>query len=159
MTLQKIARVAKLSAATVSRVLNKTAPVSQEAESRVRSAVAKLGGAQQRTSRTHVLCFLLANRPMLHPFHANVLMGAQGFAAENGCHILFYPFQYPMNSAPGEIILPLSFERPGPVDGYIVSGMNAPNLLNYLQRSKLLFCLGKQRSGGLAPRRTGRGMD
>jgi DNA-binding LacI/PurR family transcriptional regulator len=140
-TLQEIARMAKLSPATVSRVLNKTASVSQEAERRVRSATAKLGGAQPRTGRTHLLCFLLANRPMLHPFHASVLMGAQAFAAEKGSHILFYPFQYPVNAPPDDIMLPVSFERPGLVDGYIVGGMNAPNLLNYLQRTGLHFAV------------------
>jgi DNA-binding LacI/PurR family transcriptional regulator len=138
-TLQEIARLAKLSPATVSRVLNKTATVSQEAERRVRSALAKLGASQQRSNRTHVLCFLLANRPMLHPFHANVLMGAQAFAAEKGSHILFYPFQYAASAPPDDIMLPVLFERPGLVDGYIVGGMNAPNLLNYLQRAGLPF--------------------
>ena len=138
-TLQQIARAAKVSLATASRVLNKTGRVSPEAERRVRAALVKLGSATGRVGRSYTLCFLLANRPMLHPFHAQALMGAQSFAAEHGNHILFYPFAYGAGVSPDDLRLPLLLERRGIVDGYIVGGMNSPNLIEVLARAGVPF--------------------
>ncbi|HEY3836305.1 MAG TPA: LacI family DNA-binding transcriptional regulator [Bryobacteraceae bacterium] len=140
-TLQQIARAAKVSLATASRVLNKTGRVSPEAERRVRAALVKMGSSGERTARSYTLCFLLANRPMLHPFHAHALMGAHSYAAEHGNHILFYPFSYGAGVSPDDLRLPLLLERRGIVDGYIVSGMNSPNLLELLSRAGVPFAV------------------
>ena len=103
-TLKAIAKAAKVSIATASRALNKTGPVSLEVERQVRSTALKLEAkAEPRLRRPQVICFLLANRPMLHPFHAHVLMGAQSLAAERGSHILFYPCHYGADLQPAEI--------------------------------------------------------
>jgi DNA-binding LacI/PurR family transcriptional regulator len=140
-TLKQIASAAKVSLATASRVLNKTGRVSPDAERRVRAALVKLGSAPQRSSPTQTLCFLLANRPMLHPFHAQALMGAQAFGAEHGNHILFYPFNYRPDVPAGDIHLPLLLERRGMVDGYLVGGMNSPNLLELLANTGVPFAV------------------
>ena len=140
-TLQQIARAAKVSLATASRVLNKTGRVSPDAERRVRAALVKMGSAGERTTRNYTLCFLLANRTMLHPFHAHALMGAHSYAAEHGNHILFYPFSYGAGVSPDDLRLPLLLERRGIVDGYIVSGMNSPNLLELLSRAGVPFAV------------------
>lgn len=133
-TLREIARAANVSVATVSRVLNKTGRVSPKVERIVRAALAKVGSGS-RQDGTQTLCFVLANRPMLHPFHAQALMGAQAFAGEHGSHILFYPFRYDATTPPDEIRLPLLLQRSGLVDGYIMGGMNFPNLLGLLARN------------------------
>jgi DNA-binding LacI/PurR family transcriptional regulator len=78
---------------------------------------------------------------MLHPFHANVLMGAQEFAFERRNQILFYPFQYSADVPPQELRLPLLLERRGLVDGYIVGGMNSENLLELLTRMSVPFAV------------------
>lgn len=134
-TLQAVAAQAKVSLATASRVVNKTGRVSPDLERRVRTALLKLGATAQPSARTHTLCFLLANRPMLHPFHAQVLMGAHAFAAERSNHILFYPFDYRPDTAPGDIQLPTLFRERRLVDGYILGGLNSPNLLQLFKES------------------------
>ncbi|MPY89613.1 MAG: LacI family DNA-binding transcriptional regulator [Luteitalea sp.] len=140
-TLEEIARAAKVSVATASRAINKTGRVSADAERRVRSATMRLGAERQRAGRTRILCFLLANRPMLHPFHAQVLMGAQAYAAEHGNHILFFPFDYGPDVPAEEIRLPLLLDRRGLVDGYVVGGLSSPNLLALLRRMGLPFAV------------------
>ncbi len=141
-TLKAIANAAKVSVATASRALNKTGSVSPAVERRVKAAALKLearSAGQRRT--TQMLCFLLANRPMLHPFHAQVLMGAQAMAAEHGAHILFHPCQYSADVAVTDIRLPVLLEPRGMIDGYIVGGMNTPNLLALLREAEVPFAV------------------
>ena len=139
LTLEEIARAAKVSVATASRAINNTGRVSPEIARRVRNAVAKLGANVQRPDQARTICFLLANRAVLHPFHAHVLMGAQEYAAGHEYQLLFYPFQYRPDTSPEDIRLPLLFERRGLVDGYIVGGINWPNLLQLLAHTGVPF--------------------
>jgi DNA-binding LacI/PurR family transcriptional regulator len=134
-TLREIAFAAKVSIATASRALNSTGTVSPDVAKRVMDAAAKLRFQRQRTSKSQTVCFLLANRSMLHPFHAHVLMGCQEFATENHNQVLFYPFDYDAGADPDDIRLPLLYERRGTVDGYVVGGMNTSNLLELLTRA------------------------
>jgi DNA-binding LacI/PurR family transcriptional regulator len=134
-TLKEIALIARVSIATASRALNGTGTVRPDVASRVLDAVAKLRSRRQQTSKRHAICFLLANRSMLHPFHANVLMGCQEFATENHNHVLFYPFDYDAGADPDDIRLPLLYEPRGTVNGYVVGGMNTSNLLELLTRA------------------------
>ena len=140
-TLQEIAVLAKVSVATASRALNGTGIVSPEVARRVQAAAAKLRAKRQPGARTRTLCFLLANRSMLHPFHAHVLMGTHEFAVEQQNQVLFYPFNYDATLAPDEIRLPLLFERRESVGGYIVGGMNSRNLLELLTRVGVPFAV------------------
>lgn len=140
-TLRDIARVAGVSVATASRAINGTGQVSPEVGKRIQSAVIKLRSSSQIATRAHTLCFLLGNRSHLHPFHAQVLMGAQEFAKEQQNRILFYPHRYEPDVAPHDIRLPLLFERDPSVDGYIVSGMNSENLLELLTNSRVPFAV------------------
>lgn len=141
-TLKAIAKAANVSVATASRALNKTGRVSLEVERQVRAAAMNLEAkAEPKVRRTQVICFLLANRPMLHPFHAHVLMGAQSLAAERGSHILFHPCHYGADLPPAEIRLPLILESRGMIDGCVVGGMNTPNLLEHLRTTGMPFAV------------------
>lgn len=140
-TLEEIARAAKVSPATVSRAINKTGQVAPEAERRIRAAMARLGCGVRDASRPHTLCFLLGNRAMLHPFHARLLFGAQEFASEHDSHLLFYSFNYDPSAPSEDLRLPLLIDRRGLVDGYIVGGTNSPNLLTLLARTGVPFAV------------------
>jgi len=140
-TLQQIADAANVSSATVSRSLNKTGKVSVEVERRIRIAMARLGAVPRSDETARTLCFLLANRPMLHPFHAQALMGAQALASEHQGHILFLPFRYSPSTPPEDVWLPPLLNRRGLIDGYIVGGMNTENLLELLARTGVPFAV------------------
>jgi DNA-binding LacI/PurR family transcriptional regulator len=140
-TLQEIAVAARVSVATASRALNGTGQVSPDLAKRVQLAAAKLRAKPQHAGRNRTICFLLANRSMLHPFHAHVLTGSQEFAIEHENHVLFYPFHYGANIPVDEIRLPLLANRRGSVDGFIVGGMNSRNLLELLARFSVPFAV------------------
>jgi DNA-binding LacI/PurR family transcriptional regulator len=140
-TLQEIAVAARVSVATASRALNGTGQVSPDVAKRVLAAAAKLHVKPPYAGKNQTICFLLANRSMLHPFHAHVLMGSQEFAIEHQNHVLFYPFHYRANVPLDEIELPLLVDRRGSVDGFIVGGMNSKNLLELLTRIGVPFAV------------------
>ena len=87
-TLQEIARKAKVSPATVSRVVNQSASVSEELAARVRAAREKLGIDLRRSPRSRLIAFVLSNRPLLHPFHSQVLTAAQAYCEAQLWHDL-----------------------------------------------------------------------
>lgn len=140
-TLKAIARAANVSPATVSRAINKTGQVDPATERRIRAAMARLGAEVRDASIPSTICFLLGNRPMLHPFHAQLLFGALEFATEHDAHVLFYPFSYDPAAPPEELRLPPLFRRRGMVDGFIVSGINTPNLLALLKSTGVPFAV------------------
>lgn len=139
--LQEIASEAKVSVATASRAINGTGTVSPAVAKRVLAAVARLGSTPRQVGKTQTICFLLANRSRLHPFHASVLMGAQEYLTEHQAQIVFYAFHYSANTPMDDINLPLLFERRGGADGYLVSGMNSENFLQLLAGTGVPFAV------------------
>ncbi len=130
-TLEDVARAAKVSPATVSRVMNRTARVSALAERRVRAAADRLGFDLRRNTRL-LVAFLLANRSLLHPFHSHVLAAAEAYCAEQKYSTLYFPLYYPGNVHWRQLHLPRILERRESVDGFILAGVNHQNLLDLL---------------------------
>lgn len=93
-TMACVAKRAGVSIATVSRVINRTAPVAPETEARVRTAIAALN------YRPHTAAQVLAGRKtntlgLLHPeiagdFFSLMLRGVEAGARENGMGLLIY---------------------------------------------------------------------
>lgn len=91
-TIEDVARVAGVSTATVSRVLNGTATVSEKTEKKVRDAVKKcnyhanmLGsGLRSRTTKT-VLCIIST---MVNSFYAKIIKGIEDEAEKSGYRVL-----------------------------------------------------------------------
>src|SRR6476646_376112 len=91
-TIKDVAREAKVSVATVSRVLNGSGPVSDETRSRIREIAGRMryvphsGARSLITSKTQTLGVLL---PDLHcEFFAEVLRGMDDTAQRHGFHLL-----------------------------------------------------------------------
>src|SRR5688500_20324989 len=74
-TLHQVARAAKVSPATVSRVAAGNRAVDPEIRDRVHRTALKLGIDldERRHSKSRIIAFLLANRDILHSFQARVL--------------------------------------------------------------------------------------
>jgi DNA-binding LacI/PurR family transcriptional regulator len=87
-----VARRARVSISTVSRVINRTAPVSPEIEARVEAAMRELNyrprmaARNLATRRTHTIGVLLSD--MLGDFFQPLLTGIETVARENGFEIL-----------------------------------------------------------------------
>ena len=119
-TIADVAQRAGVSIATVSRVINKTAPVTEETTVRVRAAIAKLNYVPQAAARglargkTNALGLIVDVISV--PFFAPLLQGIEGAAREAGFYVLIHCTQCETSPGPG-------FHRPlGPhnTDGLLV---------------------------------------
>ncbi|WP_409306278.1 LacI family DNA-binding transcriptional regulator [Pectobacterium sp. B1J-3] len=92
MSIQKIARIAGVSVATVSRVLNNIGTVKPKNRERVLNAIEtsnyqpNLLARQLRTARSHMLLVMVSN--IANPFCADVVKGIEAEAEKNGYRIL-----------------------------------------------------------------------
>ena len=84
-TLHRVAKLAGVSPATVTRVAAGNRAVDADIRDRVYRAAAKLGMNldERRHSKSRILGFLLANRDVLHSFQARVLLGAERYCAQH----------------------------------------------------------------------------
>ncbi len=91
-TIKDVAREAGLSVATVSRVLNASANVSDEAAERVNAAIAKLDyspnylGRNLRCRRTNVILVIMPTSE--HSFYMKIVAGIQKYAQPRGFDII-----------------------------------------------------------------------
>ena len=119
-TIADVAKRAGVSIATVSRVINQTAPVAAETAARVRTAIVELNyrpsaAAKGLASRKTNLVGLLTTE-ISAPFFTPILRGMEASAREAGFGLLIYCTQDEPSPAPG-------FHRPmGPhnTDGLVV---------------------------------------
>ncbi len=135
-TIADVARQAGVSIATVSRVINKTAPVADETEARVRAAIAELNYVPQAAARglargrTNALGLIVDVISV--PFFAPLLQGIESEAREHGFNVLIHCTQ--SEPGPGS-----GFRRPlGPhnTDGLLVfAGALHDAELTYLHRN------------------------
>lgn len=136
---REVAKLAGVSAATVSRVANRNADVARATQARVMDAARSLGIKLEGKNKPKAVAFLLSNREVLHPFHAHVLVGANTACAACGWDMLFLMFQYRATVPWKELHLPTPLQRQDMVAGLIVAGNNSPNLLDCLQYRDIPF--------------------
>jgi DNA-binding LacI/PurR family transcriptional regulator len=130
--LREIAAVAKLSIATVSRVLNGSNRVDPAIQKVVLNAATRLNVDLSQRNKTKALAFLLSNRAMLHAFHSRVLHGAEACCAANGWDMVFLSFHYSFKAHWSELHLPKVVQRRDLVRAVILAGTNSMNLIELL---------------------------
>lgn len=135
--LEDIARAAGVSPATVSRVINRTGRVSQDITDRVQQTAERLAFGARDRRKPRLVAFVLGNRPLLHPFHSRILAGAEAYCAEHGYHVVFLSVSYRPDVPAGNLRLPDILQRRDVVDGFILSGPHAQNLLQVLDATRL----------------------
>jgi len=133
-TLQDVAKVAGVSAATVSRVASGNIRVSPELETRVRSAALHLGLNLSEKTNTRIAGFLLGNRNILHPFHSRVLLGAEEYFTTHDYNLMFLSLKYDPKADLQDLHMPPVLQSRGLVCGYILAARISPNLLDFLKR-------------------------
>ena len=131
--LKEIAAEAKVSIATVSRVLNGNNRVDPAIQMAVLDAAAKFDLDLLHRNKAKALAFLLSNRVMLHPFHSRILSGAEGYCAAQGWDIVFLSFNYPLNAKWDQLHLPKILERRDVIRAVIVAGTNSGSLMELLE--------------------------
>lgn len=98
MDIQDIARLAKVSTATVSRVLNKSASVRPQTAQRVQRVVDKMGYIPNRNARNlrvrHSKLYGLIVSDVKNPFFPDLIDGFEALAAAHGIDVIFTHTNY-----------------------------------------------------------------
>lgn len=136
---QELASKANVSVATVSRILNGSARVSEELQERVKRAALELGINLRDTARSRTVAFVLGNRHMLHLFHSRVLAGAQDYCTAHGWDVIFLSFNYQPSVHWKELRFPQVLQRRDIVRAVILGGTNSENLLIALRHRGIPF--------------------
>jgi DNA-binding LacI/PurR family transcriptional regulator len=148
--LREIAALAKVSASTVSRVLNGNSRVDPTIRKIVLDAAARLDVDLSQRNKSKALAFLLSNRAVLHAFHSRVLSGAEAHCAAHGWDMVFLSFNYSPNATREELHLPKVVQRRDVIGGLILAGTNSTNLLDLLDHKGIPYvALGNNIFGNL----------
>lgn len=137
--LREIAASAKVSIATVSRVLNGSNRVDPSIQKAVLQAASKLNVDLSQRNKTKALAFLLSNRAMLHAFHSRVLQGAEACCTANGWDMVFLSFNYSPTALWNELHLPKVIQRRDIVRAVILAGTNSTNLIELLDHKGIPY--------------------
>jgi len=137
--LHEIAALARVSVATVSRVLSGNKRVDPLIQKAVLKAAEKLKVDISERNKTRALAFLLGNRAMQHAYHSRILLGAEACCASHGWDMIFLSLNYPLQASWKEIHLPRVVERQDVVRGVIVAGTNSRNLIELLREKGITF--------------------
>ncbi len=136
--LRDIARAARVSPTTVSRVLNGFQFVSDDVRKRVEDAIRDYGYRPnihaRRLNRKDIntLCYVLSNREVLHTIHSRVFMGMVDYCAGHGLHTLFVSAHYSGDVTPDGLHLPPVLNENGVIQGAVLGGINYGNMLEAL---------------------------
>jgi DNA-binding LacI/PurR family transcriptional regulator len=141
LSFQDLAKHAKVSAATVSRVARGQTTVAPAIRERVRKAAAELGIdlEERRHESATVIAFLLSNRDLLHSFQARILLGAQHYCSSQNRELLFLSFRYSPAVPAKDLHLPQILSQRSLVRAVILGGTNTPNLLEALRDQEIQF--------------------
>ena len=140
---KELAKIAKVSPATVSRIARGQANVDPEMRARVRKAAADLGIdlEQQRHERSSIIAFILGNRNILHSFQARVLSGAENYCSSQHKEILFLSHRYPSTVPARDLHLPQILNQRALVRAVILGGTNSANMLEALRAREIPFAV------------------
>jgi DNA-binding LacI/PurR family transcriptional regulator len=139
--LREIADLARVSVATVSRVINGNTRVDPSLQKIVLDAAAQLNIDISSRNKTKALAFVLSNRVMLHAFHSRVLIGAEAYCAAMGWDMVFLSYNYPPNVSPRELRPPQILQRHDAVRAVILAGTNSMNMLQFLDSKNITFAV------------------
>jgi DNA-binding LacI/PurR family transcriptional regulator len=138
-----VAKLAKVSPATVSRVAKGQVNVDTAIRLRVRKAAETLGIDldHKRNEKANIIAFMLSNRDLLHSFQARILFGSEAYCASQDRELLFMSFRYSPNTPPKELHLPKILNQRGIVRAMILGGTNSCNMLNALREREIPFAV------------------
>ena len=138
-TLRDVARLAKVSSATVSRVASGNPQVDPEIQAAVYAAAKKLGMDLTSTRKNRTIAFVLGNRDTVNEFQSRILLGAEGHCAQHNWDLHFISFRCDLSAPPANLRLPEALTRANRVSGVILSGTHSVSILSALQEKRIPF--------------------
>ena len=138
-TLKDVARLAKVSSATVSRVASGNPQVDPQIQSAVHAAAKKLGIDLTDTRKNRTIAFLLGNRDTVNEFQSRILLGAESYCAQHNWDLQFVSFRCDLYAPPANLLLPEALTRPNRASGVILSGTHSVSILSALRERRIPF--------------------
>jgi DNA-binding LacI/PurR family transcriptional regulator len=140
---KQLAKAAKVSPATVTRVARGQTNVDPQIRARVRKAAVALGIDLElkRNEKTNLVAFMLANRELLHSFQARILFGSQAYCASQERELLFMSLRYSATVPGKNLALPKVLNQGGIVRAMILGGTNSANMLTALREREIAFAV------------------
>lgn len=141
-TIRDVAARAKVSVATVSRVLNQSGYADSATVARVRKAAADLNyqpnanWSRLKSKSSQTVLFLLGNRDTFNAFHMRLLASCERMLQARGYDLFFSRYEY-ASSAP--LALPRMLAQTGALDGVILAGVHHKNLLDVLDNRNIPY--------------------
>lgn len=146
-TIRDVAKLARVSVATVSRVLNESGYFDPETKVRVLEAVDQLGyqrnvhWSRLASNSSRTILFLLGNRESVNSMQMRLLVGSERSLQQQGYDLVFSRHNYNASDRAAHLKLPRLLEQPGAVDGVILAGLHYENLVGALQHRKLPYVM------------------
>jgi DNA-binding LacI/PurR family transcriptional regulator len=140
-TLRDVARLGKVSSATVSRVASGNPQVDPEIQAVVYAAAKKLGIDLTNTRKNRAIAFVLGNRDTVNEFQSRILLGAEGHCAQHNWDLHFISFRCDLSAPPANLRLPKALTRTNRVSGVILSGTHSVSILSALREKRIPFSL------------------
>ncbi|HSS97116.1 MAG TPA: LacI family DNA-binding transcriptional regulator, partial [Terriglobales bacterium] len=137
--LRDIAKLAKVSPATVSRVANGNPQVDPTIQANVIAAAKKLGIDLTETRKNRMIAFVLGNRDRINEFQSRILLGAENYCAENNWDLLFISFRNDLSAPPSNVQLPDALTKMNRVSGVILSGTHSSSVVTALREKRIPF--------------------
>lgn len=134
-----IAKLAKVSPATVSRVANGNPQVDAEIQGTVYAAAKKLGIDLTLNRKNRTIAFMLGNRDTVNEFQSKILLGAEGYCAQHDWDLQFISFRFDLNAPPANIRLPHALTKPNRPGGVILSGTHSVSIFSALREKRIPF--------------------
>ncbi len=136
-----VARVAKVSPATVSRVANGNPQVDPQIQAAVFATAKKLGVDLTLNRKNRTIAFVLGNRDIVNEFQSKVLLGAEGYCAQNDWDLQFISFRRDLNAPPANLQLPHALTKTNRPGGVILSGTHSVSILAALRERRIPFAV------------------
>lgn len=140
-TLLDVARLAKVSLATVSRVANGHPRVDADIQTRVLAAARQLDLDLGKTRKSHNIAFVLGNCEFPNEFQARLLLGVEDFCGQNGWDLQFLSFRCELWPPNDELQLPQVLTRPSRPDGVVLGGVHTAGMVQALRSARIPFAV------------------
>jgi DNA-binding LacI/PurR family transcriptional regulator len=137
----EVARLAKVSLSTVSRVAQGNSRLAPSVQASVLAAAQDLGVNLTSGAKGRTIAFILGNRDTVNEFQSKVLLGAEGYCTRKDWALHFISFRSDLNAPLSRLSLPEVLTSSNRPSGVILSGTHSANILAALTEKKIPFSL------------------
>src|SRR5438270_8711466 len=137
----EVARLAKVSLSTVSRVAQGNSKLAPSVQASVLAAARDLGVNLASSVKNRTITFILGNRDTVNEFQSKVLLGAEGYCTRQDWALHFISFRSDLSAPLSSLSLPDVLTSSNRTGGVILSGTHSANILAALTEQKIPLSL------------------